>query len=106
MVCAVDESQYRSLALTRRLLERIKEGVWDEAEKLESKRFGLIQQELSIGPNDEKIEEKIKVLREIEGLNSEIERLLKEHRSSLAGRLQQIAQGRRAGRAYQKNRGY
>jgi hypothetical protein len=94
-----------SLELTRRMLGLIEEGRWDEAAILEADRLAVIRREFS-NETGRDVEKKIETLREIEVLHREMELIVRQYRDTLSTQLCQIAQGRKAGKAYQKNRGY
>ncbi len=91
----------RGLTLSRRLLELMKDGDWEEAAKLEAERLRAIQKGLAAEPAED-LPEKIAILREIDVLNREMESIGVQGKSKLSSQLRQLKQGRKAGRAYRQ----
>ena len=93
----------QSLLLSRRLLELIKEGAWDEASELEAERFQLIRKGIAAEPEQDP-QGKIDILREIEALDREMASIGRQGKSKLSNQLRQLRQGRKAGKAYGQSR--
>ncbi len=81
----------------------MKDGAWEDAEKLEVERLRMIRKGLAAEP-DQDLPEKIAILREIDVLNREMEAIGVQGKSKLSGQLRQLQQGRKAGRAYHQGR--
>ncbi|MEN8179489.1 MAG: flagellar protein FliT [Pseudomonadota bacterium] len=100
---STNQTLTQSLQLSRRMLELMKEGAWDEVAELEAERLRMIQQEFAAESRQE-IEEKIEILREIDALNREMESIGRQGQANLSSQLREIRLGRKVAKAYGKNR--
>lgn len=91
----------QALALTRQLLELVRDEDWEVAANVEAERFHLLRQGIA-ADQPATLESQVEILREIEQLNVEIERLSRKSRSDLSRRLRDMHHGRKAGKAYRQ----
>ena len=93
----------RSLELSWRILELMKQAAWEEAAALGTERLQVMRQEFTADPGQE-IQERMAQLLEIEALNREIKRIGLHGKAQLSEQLRQLRQGLKAGKAYAQNR--
>jgi hypothetical protein len=94
-----DSQLARGLEMTRRMLELVRAGAWEEVATLSAERLYLLRQ-WSGGNDPAAAQSQIGILQEIQALDSEIEVLGRQGRDEAAEHLRQLHQGRKAGKAY------
>ncbi|MCU7906850.1 MAG: flagellar protein FliT [Candidatus Thiodiazotropha sp. (ex Epidulcina cf. delphinae)] len=99
MYTAVNEQLAESLAITRRMLDLVKAGEWEQVAELARQRHRLLRQGV-VATDPAMVQQQIGMLQEIRQLDQEIELLSRRGRDEVETRLRQIHQGRKAGKAY------
>jgi len=89
----------QGLELTRKMLELVKAGEWEQVAALGAERLKLLQPWVP-SPDPSLARQQIGVLQEIQKLDAEIETLSRQGRKEIARHLRQLHQGRKAGKAY------
>ncbi|MCU7845530.1 MAG: flagellar protein FliT [Candidatus Thiodiazotropha sp. (ex Monitilora ramsayi)] len=95
----MDSQLKQGLEMTRRMLELVKSGAWEEVAVLGAERLQVLRQWGDTADADS-IQQHVGVLQEIQALDKEIESLGRQGREEVADNLRQIHQGRKAGKAY------
>ncbi|MCU7812023.1 MAG: flagellar protein FliT [Candidatus Thiodiazotropha sp. (ex Notomyrtea botanica)] len=95
----MDNQLKQGLEMTRRMLELVKAGAWEEVAVLGAERLRLLREWVNNAEPD-MAQQNIGILQEIQALDKEIETLSLEGKEELADNLRQIHQGRKAGKAY------
>ncbi|MCU7915604.1 MAG: flagellar protein FliT [Candidatus Thiodiazotropha sp. (ex Gloverina cf. vestifex)] len=95
----MDSQLKQGLEMTRRMLELVKAGAWEEVAVLGAERLRLFHEWVNNAEPD-MAQQNIGILQEIQALDKEIETLSIEGKEELADNLRQIHQGRKAGKAY------
>jgi len=99
MTHAPDAQLQQGLEMTRRMLELLKAGEWEAVAALGNERLQLLKQ-WGHDMDPAKAQAHIGTLQEIQALDLEIETLGRQGRDQAKSQLQQIHQGRKAGKAY------
>jgi hypothetical protein len=94
-----DARLLEGLEMTRKLLELVKAQEWEAVAELGDKRLRLLQQ-WGREADPSRAQAHIGILQEIQTLDRQIETLGRQGRDEAAGRLRQLRQGRKAGKAY------
>ncbi|MCU7809052.1 MAG: flagellar protein FliT [Candidatus Thiodiazotropha sp. (ex Semelilucina semeliformis)] len=95
----MDSQLKQGLEMTRRMLELVKAGAWEEVAVLGAERLRLLHEWVNNAEPD-MAQQNIGILQVIQALDKEIEILSLEGKEELADNLRQIHQGRKAGKAY------
>ena len=99
MYTGASQPLVQGLEMTRKMLELVKAGEWEQLSVLGAERLKLLQQWVR-GTDPALAQQQIGVLQEIQKLDEEIETLGRQGREEMAQRLRQLHQGRKAGKAY------
>jgi len=89
----------QGLELTRKMLELVKAGEWEQVAELGAERLRLLRQWVR-SEDPALAQQQIGMLQEIQKLDEEIESLGRQGREEMAQRLRDLRQGRKAGKAY------
>lgn len=95
----MDSQLKQGLEMTRRMLELVKAGAWEDVAVLGAERLRLLHEWVN-NTEPDMAQQNIGILQEIQALDKEIEILSLEGKEELADNLRQIHQGRKAGKAY------
>jgi len=99
MYTSASQQLVQGLEMTRKMLELLKAGEWEQVSVLGAERLKLLQQ--WVHTTDPSLaQQQIGVLQEIQKLDEEIESLGHQGREEMAQHLRQLHQGRKAGKAY------
>jgi len=85
--------------MTRKMLELVKASEWEQVAELGAERLRLLQQ-WKHTEDPSLAQQEIGVLQEIQKLDEEIEVIGRQSREEMTLLLQQLRQGRKAGKAY------
>ena len=99
MFSSVDSTLTQGLEMTRRMLDLVKAGAWEEVAALGKERAQVLHQWVK-STDPAMAQWQIGALQEIQTLDKEIETLCLKGRDQVAAQLRQIHQGRKAGKAY------
>ena len=99
MFTSADSVLSQGLEMTRKILDLVKAGAWEEVAILGKERSQVLNQWVkSTDPAMAQLQ--IGTLQAIQSLDKEIESLCLKGREQVAAQLRQIHQGRKAGKAY------